>query len=248
MSLPSDPPNGARGEEDPLETPESDDEAPVALPRVEAKASGPRKLHSLPGSLLGAFLALAGWAYLGVGSFAGRLGIALVGFALGQLAVYLVTGGEEQKQRKLLLPVGLIAGTGTLVAVVLSFASSTIYSIGVDELVGNKGKWTGRTVRVDGTLVRGTLKFREKPCEYQFDATKGGQTLHVRYPACIKPDTLRDDMPDVGVTAEGKLEAGGEFLATNVLAKCPSKYEMKDKAKQQPGANAMPGGPPAQLP
>jgi cytochrome c-type biogenesis protein CcmE len=146
--------------------------------------------------------------------------------------------------------------------VMASFKDSTIYSKGIDQLVAEKSKWVGRTVRVEGTLVRGTLRFREKPCEYQFDATRGGATIHVKYASCIKPDTLRDDMPEVGVTAEGKLTDGGDFIATNVLAKCPSKYEMKDKAqKGYPGAEngapppppsvtgaGAPGGPPAALP
>ncbi|MEO7096287.1 MAG: hypothetical protein ABI175_23715, partial [Polyangiales bacterium] len=59
-----------------------------------------------------------------------------------------------------------------------------------------------------------------------------------------------------------KLTDQGDFIATNVLAKCPSKYEMKDKAQKgypglengappPPPASAgagQPGGPPAALP
>lgn len=152
---------------------------------------------------------------------------------------------EQKPKGKLggLILVGaLIAVAGGIVALVLTnFKDATVYAKGVDQIVAEKDKWVGRAVRVEGVLVRGTLKFQEKPCEYTFDATKGGQTVHIRFPSCIKPDTLRDDMPEVGVTAEGKLQANGEFLASNVLAKCPSKYEMKDKAKQpgmQPGSPA----------
>jgi len=35
---------------------------------------------------------------------------------------------------------------------------------------------------------------------------------------------------DVGVTVEGELHADNSFEATSVLAKCPSKYEMKNRA------------------
>jgi cytochrome c-type biogenesis protein CcmE len=170
-------------------------------------------------------------------------------------------GGRAAEKRRVWLPIVLVAVTVALVALVMtSFKDSTIYSKGIDQLVAEKSKWVGRTVRVEGTLVRGTLKFREKPCEYQFDATRGNATIHVKYASCIKPDTLRDDMPDVGVTAEGKLTENGDFIATNVLAKCPSKYDMKDKAqKGYPGAEngapppppasaGQPGGPPAALP
>ncbi len=141
----------------------------------------------------------------------------------------------------------LMLGAGGIAGLVLTnFKDATVYAKGVDQLTAEKDKWVGRSVRVEGILVRGTLKFQEKPCEYNFDSTKGGKTIHIRYPSCIKPDTLRDDMPEVGVTAEGKLQANGEFLASNVLAKCPSKYEMKDKAKQ-PGTGMTPPGPPANV-
>jgi cytochrome c-type biogenesis protein CcmE len=36
---------------------------------------------------------------------------------------------------------------------------------------------------------------------------------------------------DVKVTVEGKLQADGHFEATLVMAKCPSKYDMREKAK-----------------
>ncbi len=153
-------------------------------------------------------------------------------------------------RRGLVLVGILILAAASIAGLVLTnLNDSTVYAKGVDQLVAEKSRWVGRAVRVEGTLVRGTLKFREKPCEYEFDSMKGGQTIHVRYASCIKPDTLRDDMPDVGVTAEGKLLASGEFQANNVLAKCPSKYEMKDKAKM-PGGNpstVLPPGPPAAL-
>ena len=34
---------------------------------------------------------------------------------------------------------------------------------------------------------------------------------------------------DIGVTVEGKLASNGGFEASQVLAKCPSKYEMKER-------------------
>jgi cytochrome c-type biogenesis protein CcmE len=160
--------------------------------------------------------------------------------------------------RNFVLLFALLLGASGIAALVLtSFGDSTVYSKGVDQILAEKSRWVGRTVRVEGTLVKGTLVFREKPCEYRFDVTRGGALLHVRYPSCTKPDTLRDDMPEVGVTAEGKLQKEGDFLAANVLAKCPSKYEMKEKAKNgqmpadyvpPPPASGQPGGPPAVIP
>ena len=148
----------------------------------------------------------------------------------------------ELDRKGLFLVGGLLLGAVGIAALVLTnFKDATVYAKGVDQLLGEKARWVGRSVRVEGVLVRGTLKFQEKPCEYQFDATKGGQTIHIRYPSCIKPDTLRDDMPEVGVTAEGKLLPTGEFQANNVLAKCPSKYEQKDGKKNPALYPAGPG-------
>ncbi len=45
---------------------------------------------------------------------------------------------------------------------------------------------------------------------------------------------------DVGVTVEGELQADESFVASNVLAKCPSKYEMQQKKQN---GEQMPHGP-----
>ena len=87
-----------------------------------------------------------------------------------------------------------------------------------------------RQLRVEGNLVHGSLTRRDSPCEYRFTIKGKEAQLPVSYAKCIVPDTFRD-VPgmDVGVTVEGKLGASGQFEATQVLAKCPSKYEMKEK-------------------
>lgn len=142
----------------------------------------------------------------------------------------------------------LVMGGGILTLVMTSFENAAVYSRGVDELVKEKAKLNGRNVRVDGTLVKGTLRRRDQPCEYRFTIAKKGATLPVRYAQCIVPDTFRD-IPgmDVSVTAEGTLAASGDFEATQIMAKCPSKYEMRDRANkgEQAPHNAM--MPPAAL-
>jgi cytochrome c-type biogenesis protein CcmE len=77
---------------------------------------------------------------------------------------------------------------------------------------------------------------RDKPCEYRFRIERGGSELGVRYAQCVVPDTFRD-VPDVeiAVTVEGKLAASGDLQATEIMAKCPSKYDLKKRL--------VPGGP-----
>jgi cytochrome c-type biogenesis protein CcmE len=135
-------------------------------------------------------------------------------------------------RRGLLIVVPLVMVAAAVVGLVLNgMKDNAIYSKPVDELVAQRAKFAGRPVRAEGNLVHGTLMKRETPCEYRFSIAKNGVDVPVRYAQCIVPDTFRD-VPgmDVGVTVEGELLANNTFEATSVLAKCPSKYEMKDRA------------------
>ena len=72
--------------------------------------------------------------------------------------------------------------------------------------------------------------------------TKNGAVLDVRYPQCVVPDTFRDrPEAEVGVTAEGRLQRDGSFEATQIMAKCPSKYEEKNGKKTPVGMADNPG-------
>lgn len=143
---------------------------------------------------------------------------------------------------------GLVLGLTLAVAGIAGFVlagmqEGAVYAKPVDELVKEKTKFAGRPVRAEGTLVHGTLVKRDSPCEYRFTITKNGTNLPVRFAQCVVPDTFRDvEGTDVGVTVEGELKADNSFEATTVLAKCPSKYEMKDKAQK---GEKMPHGPTA---
>lgn len=132
------------------------------------------------------------------------------------------------------LAIGLVTAASAIAGLVLMMMKDTsIYSKPVDELVRDKGRFMGRTVRAEGNLVHGTILKRDQPCEYRFTIEKNGVQVPVRYAQCVVPDTFRDVQGmDVGVTVEGSLLADNSFEATTVLAKCPSKYEMKERQQQ----------------
>jgi cytochrome c-type biogenesis protein CcmE len=139
------------------------------------------------------------------------------------------------------LVIGLtVAGAGIAGLVLAGMQEGAVYAKPVDELVKEKAKFAGRPVRAEGLLVHGTLEKRDSPCEYRFTIAKNGTSLPVRFAQCVVPDTFRD-VPgmDVGVTVEGELKQDDTFEASTVLAKCPSKYEMKER--QQKGEQ-MPHG------
>ena len=130
-----------------------------------------------------------------------------------------------------LLAALLVIAAGILTLVFMTGGEATAYDRPVDQLMRERDKLTGRAVRVEGILKKGSLMRRDQPCEYRFTIAKSGTELPVRYPRCIVPDTFRD-MPgmDVTVIAEGTLEQAGHFEASSIMAQCPSKYEMQEKA------------------
>ena len=129
-----------------------------------------------------------------------------------------------------LLVVLLVMAGGIVALVMTSFKDAAVYSKNVDQVLAEGRSLGGRQLRVEGNLVHGTLTRRDQPCEYRF-TIKGQQSeLPVSYAKCVIPDTFRD-VPgmDLGVTVEGKMTPAGHFEASQVLAKCPSKYEMKER-------------------
>ena len=141
--------------------------------------------------------------------------------------------GEGNPWVRRALVFGLGAAAAAIAGLVLvGMQEGAVYAKPVDELVASKAKFAGRPVRAEGLLVHGTLTKRDSPCEYRFTIEKNGVALPVRFAQCVVPDTFRD-VPgmDVGVTVEGELHADNTFEATSVLAKCPSKYEMKEREK-----------------
>ncbi len=138
----------------------------------------------------------------------------------------------QASRRGLMLVIPLVMAAAAVTALALGgMKDNAIYLKPIDEVMANKTKFAGRPVRAEGNLVHGTLVKRDSPCEYRFTIEKKGVQVPVRYAQCVVPDTFRD-VPgmDVGVTVEGELQADNSFEATSVLAKCPSKYEMQEKA------------------
>lgn len=85
-------------------------------------------------------------------------------------------------------------------------ADSSVYDVGL---------------RVGGHVVRGSIKRDVAAQTITFEVTDGGRSIPVIYRG-IAPDTFTDS---VEVVVEGRLGQDGTISATNVLAKCGSRYE-----------------------
>lgn len=117
-----------------------------------------------------------------------------------------------------------------------SFGEQMVYAKYVDELVRDQRSMRDRTVRLEGMVEEGSIENRPGTLEYRFRLSKGGKTLPVHYTGIV-PDTFREG---IGVVAQGRLNQRGVFVADQVIAKCPSKYEMQAK---RAGGQAMPHAP-----
>jgi cytochrome c-type biogenesis protein CcmE len=93
-------------------------------------------------------------------------------------------------------------------------------------------------VKVGARVVPGTVQREPGGKRYIFQVTDGTRTMPVDYRG-IAPDTFTDS---VDVVVSGRMGANGTFQATELLAKCASRYESApqnpEKYKQTAGYKA----------
>jgi cytochrome c-type biogenesis protein CcmE len=90
----------------------------------------------------------------------------------------------------------------------------------VDEVAANPQEWTGKRLQVHGYVVPGSIGKKRDKLEYQFDIQRNGKTMRAYYNGMV-PDTFKSEAE---VVLTGQLTPNG-FVATDMTAKCPSKYE-----------------------
>jgi len=81
-------------------------------------------------------------------------------------------------------------------------------------------------MKVGGHVVRGTVTKDVATQTLRFNVSDGAATYPVTFHG-LPPDTFNDS---VEVVVEGRLKKDGVIHATNVLAKCGSRYEAVPKA------------------
>ncbi len=93
-------------------------------------------------------------------------------------------------------------------------------------------------VKVGARVVPGSIKREAGGRQVAFAISDGAKTYNVIYRG-ITPDTFTDG---VDVVVEGRLDHGGTFHATTLLAKCASRYEnAPEKYKATPAYRAASG-------
>ena len=122
-----------------------------------------------------------------------------------------------------------------------AFGENTRYFLTVSEFNDKQavqGIEEGQMVRVSGKLVEGTFDRPEKSTISHFQITdkegaaSGSAMLQAKYEGVL-PDLFFN--PHSEIILEGSYTEEGVFSASEILVKCPSKYQELEGQQEQPG-------------
>jgi cytochrome c-type biogenesis protein CcmE len=90
----------------------------------------------------------------------------------------------------------------------------------VDEVASAQHEWQGKTLQVHGNVVPGSVEGTLDRLNWKFNLERKGKVISATY-AGPPPDNFKDNAE---VVLTGQFTPNG-FHATDMTAKCPSKYE-----------------------
>jgi cytochrome c-type biogenesis protein CcmE len=120
----------------------------------------------------------------------------------------------------------------TVIAVAIAYLvyggvnDTMIYYLTVQELKDRVPSVYKEKVRVSGKVVPGSIR-NEIDGSLEFKIADGEETLDVKYKGIV-PDIFKDGVEAV---VEGLYTPDNVFVASLLLAKCPTKYESTDSLK-----------------
>jgi cytochrome c-type biogenesis protein CcmE len=102
---------------------------------------------------------------------------------------------------------------------------TSVYFFTVSELINKKGTIAEEGVRVNGTVVPGSIDQDKSNLKVNFKITDSKKNLLVYYEGII-PDMFKEN---IDVVVEGTVDQKGNLNANTLLTACPSKYEEEKK-------------------
>ena len=106
----------------------------------------------------------------------------------------------------------------------LSFGSSVSYYVTVSEFFDRSDELLDTSVRVAGNVANTSIEWNTDDLELSFTLTEGGKNMPVVYKGA-KPSGFKAGST---ILVEGKYDVIGVFRASQIILKCPSKYESID--------------------
>ena len=139
---------------------------------------------------------------------------------------------KPRHKRFALIAAGIAALAISATLVLNAFRSNLVFFFTPTEIAANEAP-VGRTFRVGGMVVDGSVQRQADGVTVQFVVTDTAQSIPVVYSG-ILPDLFREGK---GVVAQGKLGDDGVFVAEQVLAKHDENYMPPEAAEAVERAN-----------
>ena len=143
------------------------------------------------------------------------------------------------RKKRMLTIAGLLTGMALATGLILkSFEENLMYFFSPSDVAAGKAP-DGREFRIGGMVEKGSVKRAADSLEVSFTLTDYAQQTRVRYTG-ILPDLFREGQ---GIVAHGKLDAQGDFVAREVLAKHDENYMPPEVAASlKPNPASTPAG------
>ncbi len=142
---------------------------------------------------------------------------------------------KSRHKKMILIAVGLVI-LGLIATLVLNALNSNIaLYISPSDVAAGKAP-QGKAFRIGGLVKPGSMSRQEDGVTVSFEVTDTAQNIPVHYKG-ILPDLFKEGK---GVVAQGKMNAEGTFIASEVLAKHDENYMPPEAAKALEDAQKAP--------
>ena len=142
---------------------------------------------------------------------------------------------QIEKKKRLRLVVLLVLGVAGFYVFINSAMEGGVYYLTVEQAVAQPSK-SKRAIRIKGNVVKGSYSNPDGGKDHKFAIESGtAATIPVAFAGAL-PDMFKEG-GEVIVTGVRGIQ--GTLVATEVSAKCPSKYEggMSEEARERLGTN-----------
>ncbi len=143
---------------------------------------------------------------------------------------------KTRHKRLAIIVVGVAGLTIAGLFVLNAFRSNLVFFYSPTEVLEGKVA-TAKVIRIGGLVQKGSVQRSADGLKVDFIVTDLNKQLPVHYEGVL-PDLFREGQ---GVVAQGRLESGGQFVASQVLAKHDEKYMPPEAAQALKGGTFSPG-------
>jgi cytochrome c-type biogenesis protein CcmE len=126
----------------------------------------------------------------------------------------------NKRSRRKVLIAAIVFGVATATVLGLTaFEENLLYFYSPTQVKAGEAPTT-HSFRVGGLVVDGSVKREPDSLKIEFDVTDNTESMTIEYTG-ILPDLFREGQ---GIVAMGSIQAGGKFVAQEVLAKHDENY------------------------